>query len=146
MHVTEIMTPDPACCTPDSMLPKVARLMVNMDCGEIPVVDNLESRRLVGVITDRDIVCRVVAEELDPSRIRVSEIMSSPVVSVGEDADLQECEEKMAQHQIRRIPVVDSGGRITGIIAQADIARECGMRETADILRDISRPAGRFNA
>jgi CBS domain-containing protein len=140
MRVTEIMTLDPACCTPDSTLPKVARLMVNMDCGEIPVVDDLESRKLVGVITDRDIVCRVVAAERDPSGVEVSEVMSSPVISVDEDADLKECEEKMAQYQIRRIPVVDAEGRITGIVSQADVAREGDIREAAGILRDISRP------
>lgn len=146
MRVTDIMTPDPACCTPDSLLPKVARLMVNMDCGEIPVVDNLETRKLVGVVTDRDIVCRAVAEDRNPAEVQVSEIMSTPVVSVSEDAGLQECEEKMAQHQIRRIPVLDSEGRISGIVAQADIARECDMRETAGIVKTISRPASHLDA
>jgi CBS domain-containing protein len=143
MLVTEIMTPDPACCTPESMLPQVARLMVNMDCGEIPVVDDLESRQLLGVITDRDIVCRAIAADRNPAQVMTSEVMTTPVVSVGEDADLQECYEKMVQNQIRRIPVVDFQGRITGIVAQADIAREAELQETAGILKYISRPASR---
>ena len=143
MHVTDIMTPDPACCTPGTMLPKVARLMVNMDCGEIPVVDNLESRQLLGVVTDRDIVCRAIALDQNPAEVEVSEVMTAPVISIAEDADLHECYEKMVQNQIRRIPVVDVQGKITGIIAQADIAREAGLQETAGILRNISRPASR---
>ncbi|HEX5056256.1 MAG TPA: CBS domain-containing protein [Gammaproteobacteria bacterium] len=143
MLVTEIMTLDPACCMPETMLPKVARLMVNMDCGEIPVVDDLENRQLLGVVTDRDIVCRAIAADRNPAEVEVSEVMTAPVISVGEDADLQECYEKMVQNQIRRIPVVDSQGKIIGIVAQADIAREAGLLETAGILRNISRPVSR---
>jgi CBS domain-containing protein len=140
MRVLEIMTPDPACCTPNTRLPQIARLMVSIDCGEIPVVDDLETRNLVGVITDRDIVCRAVAYDHIPENIRASEVMSSPVIAVSEDADVQGCYEKMEQHQIRRIPVLDSHGRISGIVAQADIAMHAGIRETAEIVKDISRP------
>jgi CBS domain-containing protein len=140
MRALEIMTPDPACCTPNTRLPQIARLMISIDCGEIPVVDDLETRNLVGVITDRDIVCRAVAYDRIPEDVRASEVMSSPVIAVSEDADIQECYEKMEQHQIRRIPVLDHQGRISGIIAQADIALQSGIRETAEIVKDISRP------
>jgi CBS domain-containing protein len=141
MRVIEIMTPDPACCTPDTRLPQIARLMVSIDCGEIPVVDDLETRNLLGVVTDRDIVCRAVAYDHIPADVRASEVMSSPVIAVSEDADVEECYEKMEQHQIRRIPVLDARGRISGIVAQADIALHAGIRETAEVLKDISRPS-----
>ncbi len=145
MRVLEIMTPDPACCTPDTAIPKIARLMVNMDCGEIPVVDNLETRKLLGVITDRDIVCRVVATDLNPHKVRVSAAMSSPAVAVSEESDIHECYEKMMQHRIRRIPVLDDQGRVSGIVAQADIARHADIRETAEVIKDISRPDSRIS-
>jgi len=90
MRVTKIMTEDPACCTPDMALSQAARLMVNNDCGEIPVVDNLETRRLVGVVTDRDIVCRAVAVGRNPENTPAGDVMSSPVIAVGEEADLDE--------------------------------------------------------
>lgn len=141
MRVTDIMTPDPACCTPDATLPEVARLMLDCDCGEIPVVDDLESRQLVGVVTDRDIVVRAVAADKDPADCDAAEVMTTSVVTVKEDADLQECEEKMEQYQVRRIPVLDDEGRICGIVAQADIARQAGTRETAEVVREVSQPS-----
>lgn len=140
MRVTDIMTPDPACCTPESSLPEVARLMVDNDCGEIPVVNDLESRKLTGVITDRDIVCRAIAEDKNPADTEVSEIMSTSLVTISEDAGVQECCEKMEEHQIRRIPVLDARGRICGIVSQADIARQTGVRETAEVVKDVSKP------
>jgi CBS domain-containing protein len=146
MHVFEIMTPDPACCTPDTTLAKVARLMVRMDCGEIPVVNNLETRKLLGVITDRDIVCRAVAADLNPAKMRVSDVMSTPAISIGEEADIHECYVKMMEYRIRRIPVLDDQGQVSGIVAQADIARRADTRETAEVVRDISRPGGHLNA
>lgn len=141
MRVTKIMTEDPVCCTPEMSLTTVARLMLNNDCGEIPVVDQPENRQLVGVITDRDIVCRAIAVSKDPENTSVSDVMSSPVISVKTEADLDECCEKMEQYQIRRIPVVDGQGRIRGIVSQADIARQAGLWETAKVVRDISQPA-----
>lgn len=140
MRITDIMTPDPACCDPDTTLPQVARLMVQNDCGEIPVVNNLESRKLVGVVTDRDIVCRAVAADKNPAQTRASDIMSTGIVTVREDADISESCEKMEQHQIRRIPVLDAQGRLCGIVSQADIARQAGLRETAEVVRDVSKP------
>lgn len=140
MRITDIMTPDPACCGPDTTLPEVARLMIQNDCGEIPIVNNLESRKLVGVVTDRDIVCRAVAADKNPAQTKASEIMSTEVVTVSEDADVSECCEKMEQHQIRRVPVLDAQGRLCGIVSQADIARQAGTRETAEVVRDVSKP------
>ena len=137
MQVREIMTEDPACCGPDDSVQEAARLMVQNDCGEVPVVD--ESGRPVGVITDRDIACRCVAEGKDLDT-PVSEVMSAPVVTVTPDTDLDECCAKMEESQVRRIPVVDEEGRCCGIVSQADVARVASERETAELVRDVSEP------
>lgn len=142
MLVKEIMTPDPTCCTPDTTLPEVARLMMNNDCGEIPIVDNLESRKLVGVVTDRDIVCRAVAADRNTTATHVADVMSGDIITIGQENDVDECCDKMEQHQIRRIPVTDAEGKICGIVAQADIARQIDLRKTAEVVRDVSQPAG----
>lgn len=138
MRATEIMTPDPACCTPDTPLSKVAKLMIDNDCGEIPIVESEQSRKLVGVVTDRDIVVRAVSTNKSADSA-VSDIMTRDVVSVREDAELHECMAKMEDNQIRRIPVLDDRGRITGIIAQADIALHAGKTKTGEVVHDVSR-------
>lgn len=140
MRVTEIMTADPVCCTPEMPLSAVARLMADNDCGEIPVVDQPENRILLGVVTDRDIVCRAIAKSKDPEETSAGDVMSAPAVSVDQGADLDECCEKMERHQIRRMPVVDGAGKILGIVAQADIALKTSAQETGRIVRDISQP------
>lgn len=140
MRMTDIMTPNPVCCTPDTSLPEVACLMVDCDCGEIPVVDDPESRKLLGVVTDRDIVIRAIAADKDPADCMASDVMSAPAVAVSEGTDLQECLERMDQYQIRRMPVLDDQERLCGIVAQADIARRARSRETAEVVREISRP------
>src|ERR1700704_1232188 len=116
----DVMTPDPACCTPHTTLDEVAKLMAQNDCGEIPVVDSGD--QIVGVITDRDIVCRVVAEGKNPMGYTVETCMSQPVVTVPSDAPLEEVISTMEKHQIRRVPVVDERGSCAGIVSQADIA------------------------
>lgn len=140
MQVQEIMTADPAVCTAEDSIADAARLMSRHDCGEIPVVDNRESRKPTGVITDRDIACRAVANGKGPET-KVAEVMSKDVVTCEPDADAQDCMDKMQQHQLRRIPVVDAQGRICGIVAQADLAQRTGQRETAQVVRDVSQPS-----
>lgn len=138
MQVREIMTAHPACCAPDTKLPDVARLMADQDCGEIPVLD--EQRRPVGVVTDRDIACRAVAQGKDPQRTTACEVMSSPVVTANPDESTEVCCAKMEENQIRRVPVVDERGACCGVVAQADIARGASEHETAHLVRDVSRP------
>jgi CBS domain-containing protein len=137
----DIMTPDPACCSPNTTLDEVARLMLQNDCGEIPIVDTND--RIIGVITDRDIVCRVVAERKNPVGYTVASCMSSPVVTVNEEDPLDEIVATMERHQIRRVPVVTDGGGCSGIIAQADVARTGPKREIAELLREVSQQTGR---
>jgi len=142
MRAEKIMTPNPVCCTPDARIQDVAHLMLDNDCGEIPIVDDHQTRRLVGVVTDRDIAIRAVANGRSPTDTQASEIMSSSVVSANPDASLDECVELMEKHQIRRLPLVDREGRCVGIIAQADIARQNRARKTAELVKDVSSPKG----
>src|ERR1051325_4212742 len=122
MKVQDVMTPEPQCCMAEDSLQRAAQFMVDCDCGEIPVVDN--ERKPVGVITDRDIACRAVAKGLNTAQMTVSDVMSTPVVCVRPDDDLDECCRLMEQKQIRRVPVVDLNGRCCGIISLADVAKK----------------------
>jgi CBS domain-containing protein len=139
MKVNEVMSKDPACCTPESGLQEVARLMLDNDCGEIPVVDSKRTMRPVGVLTDRDIVVRCVAEGKNPLEAEAGDIMSSPAVTVMPDTSLDNCIDLMEEHQLRRLPVIDEAGAVCGIVAQADIARHAPHRQTAEVLKEVSR-------
>lgn len=137
----DLMTPDPACCSPDTTLEKLATLMVANDCGEIPIIDRLG--RPIGVVTDRDIVCRVVAEGKDPTTLTAESVMSTPVVAVYDDAELDDVVDMMETHQIRRLPVIDAEGCCAGIIAQADLVSVGSPSVTAELLTEISRDPNR---
>jgi CBS domain-containing protein len=139
MQARELMTKKPACCTPETSLPEVARMMVEHHCGEIPVVDSKESMRPIGVITDRDITCRSIAEGKNPLNMIAGECMSTPCVTISEDASIEDCCRVMEENLIRRVPVVDSKGRCCGIVSQADIAQT--MDElAAEVVRQVSQP------
>jgi len=133
----DIMTPAPQCCSRETPLNEVANLMVEADCGEIPVTD--ASNRLIGVITDRDIVCRVVAKGKNPSAVTAGECMTEPVVVVTEDTSLNDVLGVMEENQIRRVPVVDAVGHCCGIIAQADIALSAPDVEVGELVREVSK-------
>jgi CBS domain-containing protein len=139
MTVGTLMTADPVCCTPETTIKDVALLMAQHDCGEIPVVRAQDDRRILGVITDRDIVCRVVAAGENPADAIVEDAMSSPVVTVRSDSSLQDCLNLMESRQIRRMPVVDADERCCGIVSQADIAANAPSAETAELVREVSR-------
>ncbi len=142
MKVKDVMTSDPVCCTPDSTLQRVAEMMVENDCGEIPVVESEESRLPVGVVTDRDITCRAVARGLNPLEMRVADCMSTPCVTVMPDTPLEECIRVMEENKIRRVPVVDAGGACCGIVALADIAQHAARRDTAEVVKEVSEASG----
>jgi CBS domain-containing protein len=137
----DVMTPDPACCTPTTSLDQVARMMVHNNCGEIPVVD--VNDHPVGVVTDRDIVCRVVAEGKNPGAYIAETCMSQPVVTVSAGDPLEKVVATMEQHQLRRVPVIDGDGRCAGIISQADIARAEPLLEVGELVREVSQETGR---
>jgi CBS domain-containing protein len=134
MKVREVMTAQPTTVQPDATLGEVATLMKQQDCGSIPVV---EAGRLVGIVTDRDIVVRGIAAGVDPKTQSVSKVMSSSPVTVGPDDDVIDAERKMADRQIRRLPVVE-GGRLVGIIVTAQIARAGNERKVGETLKGIS--------
>ena len=135
----DLMTADPQCCTAETPLNEVAKLMVECDCGEIPVVD--AAKKLVGVVTDRDIVCRIVAKGQNPSAMTAQDAMTQPVISVTEAATLEDVLSLMEEHQVRRVPVVDAAGSCCGIISQADVALTAQESETGEMVREVSRDA-----
>lgn len=142
MNVKEIMTKDPACCTAESSLQEVAQLMVEHDCGCVPVVDSEDSRIPVGMITDRDITVRVIAKGQNPLDLTAGDAMTSTVVSVTPETSIEECCNLMEQSQIRRIAVVDENGACCGIVAQADVATNAAARQTAEVVQEVSKGAG----
>jgi CBS domain-containing protein len=119
-------------------------MMSECDCGSIPVVEDSNSMRAIGVITDRDIVVRVIASGQDCREATVEQAMTSSVVTTRPDEDILEAEGAMKEHQIRRIVVTDEDGRCVGILAQADIARHRSEMETGDVVEMISEPVGAF--
>jgi CBS domain-containing protein len=136
----DIMTDNPAVCTPETSAQDAARMMQDNDCGSLPVVESRNSMRLVGMVTDRDLALRVLGRSQD-GNTPVREAMSKNVSSVKVDADLKEVERVMTGQQVRRVPVVDGQDRIVGIIAQADLARELGSApEVGRVVEKISRP------
>jgi len=143
MEARDIMTDAPAVCTPDTRLDKIAAIMEDCDCGAVPVVDNKSNRKPIGMVTDRDIVIRGLAEGRNPLEMTARDVMTSDIVSVRHDASLDDVAEKMQDHQVRRVIVTDRNGRCRGIIAQADIARYAPKQETAETVREVSEPSGR---
>jgi CBS domain-containing protein len=140
MKVKDIMSTSVDCCTPDTRLPAVARKMVDCDCGAIPVVDP-QTRRPLGMVTDRDIVCRLVAEDRNPLEMSARDCMTTPAVTVTPETDLDDCLERMEKHKIRRVAVADESGAICGIVAQADVAQHASKGDTAKVVRKVSEPS-----
>ena len=140
MNIEALMTPHPACCTPDTPVADVATMMKQHDCGEIPVVASTTGLGLVGVVTDRDIVLRLVAEGEDIRRATAASCMTQPAVSLPTDAQVSDAIELMQAHQLRRLPIVNGEGEVCGIVAQADLARWATSEQTGDLVRDVSEP------
>lgn len=140
MQVRDLMTNNPACCTPDTPLKEVARMMMRCDCGEIPIVDSRDSMRPIGVITDRDIVIRAVASGQNPLEMSASDCMTQPCITVSKDASIVDCIHLLEEHQIRRIVAVDKNGKCCGIVSQADVARRVDTY-AAEVLKQVSQPA-----
>lgn len=136
--VTDVMTRNPASCRADASLQEVARLMVEHDCGQIPVVD--EGGRPVGVVTDRDIVVRVVAHGQECRGATAGDAMTTPVSTVREDTSLRDCVCLMEAEKVRRTPVVDAGGMLVGMVSIADLARAGKDEATASVVSKVSEP------
>ena len=146
MQVRDVMTKDPACVTPGATIREAAQLMQRENVGIVPVVEEKGNKRLVGVVTDRDIAIRVVAEGRDGGT-RVSDIMSSSrIKTCTPDDDVNTAMDAMANEQVRRIPIIDDRGALVGIVAQADIVRKARDEERAeDTVEQISEPGGKHS-
>lgn len=140
MRVKEIMTSKPICCTPKTNLKTVAEMMLEHDCGEIPVVNNETDLKPIGVITDRDIVCRAVAQGKNPLKGMAREYMTEPCVTVDLEATVEDCCKVLEKNKIRRLPVVDEQGHCRGIVSQADIATHHLKDEIAEVMEVVSQP------
>ena len=134
--IREIMTSNPSTVQVDATVVDAARVMRDDDTGIVPIVEN---ERLVATITDRDIAVRVVAEGRN-AESSVREIASTDLVTIDPQQELDEALRLMAQHQVRRLPVVEEDGRLVGIIAQADVARESDDARTGELVEEISQP------
>ena len=141
MKCNEVMTKNPECCLPNDNVVKAAQMMKLLNVGPIPIIESDETRKLVGFLTDRDLALKIVAEGRDPKSTKIEEVMTHKVVTCHMDDDLQKAMDVMAENQIRRIPVVDSGNRIIGIISQADVATRLNQPvKTAEMVKEISQP------
>ncbi len=136
--IVHVMAHDPAFCTPDLSLREAAGMMRQCDCGELPVVNDEHARRVVGVITDRDMVLRCIAEGLDPMETTVGAVMSTPAFVAQLDSRVGECAKIMAAKRVRRVPIVDVDGRLCGMLSQADLAAQLSTNESGALLQKIS--------
>ena len=134
--VRKVMTSKLCSIDTDKPVAYAAKMMRDEDVGIAPIV---EGDRLVGVLTDRDIAVRVVAEGRDPEQVKVTEVASGDVVTLDPDQDLDEALRLMARHQVRRLPVVEEDGRLVGILAQADVAKQADEARTGEVVEQISR-------
>lgn len=139
MNVSDYMTRDVTVVSPNDTLQHAAKIMAQIDCGVLPVGEN---DRLVGMITDRDMAIRAVAEGKDPVQTRVRDVMTREVRYVYEDDLISDAADTMAELQVRRLPVISREKRLVGIISLGDIAREDEPRQAGEALQGISRPGG----
>jgi CBS domain-containing protein len=142
MEVSEIMSTDLGVCRMDETIRVAAQRMEECDCGAIPVVENDESLRLMGLITDRDIAIRAVAKGLDVNTTRVSECMSTDITWVHPESQLQEVERIMENLQVRRVPVVDENRCLCGMVSVADVALSRSPQQAGEVVQEVSRPSG----
>ena len=139
----EVMTSNPVCCLPTDSVAKAAGLMKSKDIGSIPVIENEQTKKLVGIVTDRDLALKIIAEGRDPKTTNVEAVMAHNVVTCRIDDDVQKALDSMADFQLRRIPIVDNNNQIVGIIAQADVATRVDEPEkTGEMVMEISQANG----
>lgn len=138
MDVRSVMTANPACCSADTPVRDVARMMVDHDCGQIPVVDAANAP--IGVVTDRDIAVRIVAEGRDATSARAADCMTTPVTTVSADSSMADCCATMEANQVRRVPVVAADGSLCGIVSLADVALSGRDHTTVEVVKQVSAP------
>jgi CBS domain-containing protein/osmotically-inducible protein OsmY len=142
MTCRDVMTANPSCCVPSDSVAMAAQIMKREDVGPVLIVSDYNSRNLAGIVTDRDLAIKVIADGRDPHNTRLDEVMSHNPVTCRENDSTDQALRVMAEYQVRRIPVVDSGNRLVGIIAQADLARRENEEEVGEMVEEISQPYG----
>jgi CBS domain-containing protein len=139
MKIREAISPNPICCLPTDSAQRVARTMCDHNIGSIPVVLDQDSRKLVGMITDRDLCCSVIADGLDPKSVTIEKFMTLNPVTCREGENVENCERLMQEHQIRRMPIVDAENHVIGIVAQADLALKDKPERVSKTVAEISK-------
>ena len=139
MRVREAMTSDPVCCLRTDTAQQVAGILRKLNVGAIPVVTDHESRKLIGIVTDRDLCCSVVANGLDPQRTPIEKSISMSPVACRDGENLDDCERLMQERQVRRIPIVDDDGRVIGIVSLADLALKDRPEKVAKTIAEVSK-------
>jgi len=140
MKVREVMSSKPVCCTPSDTAQRAAKLMRDHNVGSLPVVNDQDGAQLLGMITDRDLCISVIANGLDPKTSTIEKVVTANPVTVREGENLDMAEKAMQERQVRRIPVVDGGGRCVGIVAQADLALKDKPEKVHRTVAEISKP------
>jgi len=139
MKIKEVMSVNPVCCTPNDSAQQVAKAMCDQNVGSIPVVVDQQSRALVGMITDRDLCCRVLAHGLDANKTKIQEFVTYNPATCRDGENVEGCERLMQEHQVRRIPVVHGDNRVIGIVAQADVALRDRPERVHKTVAEISK-------
>ena len=136
----EVMTKSPVCCLPGDLVTKAAQLMKSEHVGSIPVVESEETQKLVGILTDRDLALKIVADKLDANSTKVEMVMTRKMVTCHAEDNLQKAVDAMSENQLRRIPIVDEDNKILGIIAQADVVMYFDHpKKAAAMVKEISQ-------
>jgi CBS domain-containing protein len=140
MKVENIMTRNVVCCRGDTKLEDVARLMADYDCGAVPIVDDERTRRVVGIVTDRDIVCRSLAAGKDPRELKASDCMTAPVHTCERESLVDDCLGTMEVYNVRRVPVLDREGACCGIVTLTNVAAAMPTAITGNLVKDLTEP------
>ncbi len=134
----DIMTPCPVTCTANSSIDRVAKVMLAYNCGVVPIVDDTDEQRIIGIVTDRDIVCRSTLHGVDPRLAVIAECMSYPVLTISPDTSVEDCCGVMKSAGVRRLPVVNATGVLCGIVSLKDIIAHGKILLAAEVLRAFS--------
>ena len=142
MRIKHIMTRAPRCCLPSDPASKAASIMREEHAGAVPVVDSEMTRRVIGIVTDRDLCMNVVAEGRDPSTTAVGDCMTGRVVTCSPNDAVEKVTELMRENQIRRVPVVSEGAELQGIVSLGDVVERATLKpmQTHDTLKSVSAP------
>jgi CBS-domain-containing membrane protein len=141
MKIREIMSRDPACCLVSDTAQTVAKIMCDKNIGSMPVVADRKERKLVGMITDRDLCCSVIAKGMDAKTTPIEKLVTLSAFTCREGENVDACERLMQEHQVRRIPIVDAEDRVIGIVSQADLALRDKGERVSKTVAEISKPA-----